>query len=180
MKEILTQRLKIRSFNRKDWKDLYEYLSDENVIKYEPYGAFTEEQCKQEAIQRSRNEAFLAVCLKDTGKLIGNLYFEERDYGTWELGYVFNAAYQHQGYAAEGARAVIDRAFREGTARRVAAMCNPENTASWKLLERLSMRREGHLIKNIYFNLDENNNPIWQDTYEYAVLAEEWDYNKRG
>jgi hypothetical protein len=40
------------------------------------------------------------------------------------------------------------------------------------------MRREGHLIKNIYFKRDEHGEPIWNDTYEYAILAEEWlDYS---
>lgn len=174
-KEITTRRLIIRRFNHKDWKDLYDYLSKEEVIRYEPYEVFTEEQCKQEAIQRSENEAFLAVCLRDTGKVIGNLYFKKQDFDTWELGYVFNSTYQNHGYATESARTVIDQAFREGTARRVIATCNPENEASWKLLERLHMRREGYLKKNIYFNKDESGNPIWQDTYEYGILAEEWD-----
>lgn len=53
-------------------------------------------------------------------------------------------------------------------------MCNPENTALWKLLERLNMRREGHLQKNIFFKYDEKRKPIWNDTYEYAVLSDEW------
>jgi RimJ/RimL family protein N-acetyltransferase len=41
-------------------------------------------------------------------------------------------------------------------------------------MERLNMRREGHLLKNIFFKRDEEGNPIWNDTYEYAILAEEW------
>jgi len=57
-------------------------------------------------------------------------------------------------------------------------MCNPLNEPSWRLLERLGMRREGHLIKNIYFKKDECGNPIWADTLEYAVLASEW-FEKR-
>lgn len=173
-KEIVTPRLIIRPFLPKDWRDLYEYLSDEEVVKYEPYEVFSEEQCKQEAMQRSKNTAFLAVCLKDGGKVIGNLYFEKQDNDTWELGYVFHAMYQNQGYATESAGAVVDRAFREDGAHRVIALCNPENSASWRLLERLHMRREGHLKRNIFFKRDENGDPVWQDTYEYGILAEEW------
>lgn len=44
--------------------------------------------------------------------------------------------------------------------RRIIAMCNPENTPSWKLMERLQMRRKGILLKNIYFKTDKNGNPI--------------------
>ncbi len=174
MKEIITQRLSLRTFRQSDWKDLYEYLSDENVVYFEPYDAFTQEQCKHEALKRAKEEAFIAVCLKDSGKVIGNMYFAEQDFSTWELGYVFNATYQGKGYATEAARAVLSEAFGDGKARRVVARCNPENEASWKLLERLNMRREGHLRKNIYFRTDKSMNPIWQDTFEYAILAEEW------
>lgn len=86
---------------------------------------------------------------------------------------MFNKKFQKQGFATESAEKIMDYAFNELNARRIIAMCNPKNEASWKLLERLKMRREGHLIKNIYFKVDENNNPIWSDTYEYAVLASE-------
>lgn len=177
MKQIETERLILRRFAEEDWKDLYEYLSDAEVVHYEPYSVFTEEACRIEAINRANNEAFWAVCLKN-GKLIGNLFLGKTDFDTYELGYVFNKAYQGKGYAFESAAALLDYAFNELGARRIVAMCNPLNTASWKLLERLKMRREGHLIQNIYFKRDKNGEPIWQDTYEYAILRDEWQKNR--
>lgn len=173
-----TARLKLRHFFPDDWQDLFEYLSQEEVVKFEPYDVFTLEQAKQEAISRSNNPDFWAVCLQDTGKLIGNVYLAEQAFDTWELGYVFNRTYQGKGYATEAIKVLIDDVFTTHKARRIIAMCNPLNTASWKLLERLNMRREGHLIKNIYFFKDENGLPIWQDTYEYAILKEEWQKSK--
>lgn len=174
MNQIVTERLIIRKFKSDDWKDLYEYLSDENVVKYEPYNPFSEEDCMDEAIRRTTDSSFWAVCLKDTNKLIGNVYFAKQDFNTWELGYVFNLNYQGKGYATESCIAVINYAVKELEARRIVAMCNPENIASWKLLERLKMRKEGHLKQNIYFFMDSNNEPIWQDTYEYGILESEW------
>lgn len=174
---IETDRLIIRRFTCNDGQDLYEYLSDKQVVRYEPYDVFTEEDCRHEAAERSSSEAFLAVCLKDNSKLIGNIYFEQqepREYENWEIGYVFNPKYHGNGYAAEACKAVIDYGFRKLKVRRVIAMCNPDNIPSWKLLERLKMRREGHLHKNIYFKTNEKNEPIWNDTYEYAILADEW------
>ena len=170
----MTQRLHIRGFRADDWKDLYDYLSDEKVIKYEPYDTFTEEESRHEAVKRSMNEDFLAVCLRETDKVIGNLYFSKEEFDTWEVGYVFNTLYQGKGFATEGARALLQEAFEQMGVRRVIARCNPENEASWHLLERLGMRREGHLLQNIYFRCDEKGEPIWQDTYEYAILATEW------
>lgn len=175
MQNIFTKRLLIRRFAASDWKDLYEYLSDEEVVKFEPYEVFTEEQARKEAGSRETNEAFYAVCLKDSGKLIGNLYLSRGDFETWELGYVFNRRYQGRGYASESAGRLVDHAFGQLGARRIIAMCNPANISSWKLLERLNMRREGKLLQNIYFKLDENGAPIWLDTYEYAILKSEWD-----
>lgn len=175
LKEIESDRLIIRKFKAEDWKDLYEYFSDENVLKFEPYEPFTEEKSKAEAISRAENEAFRAVCLKESGKVIGNLYFGKRDFGTYELGYLFNTNYWHRGYASESARSFMDYAFKELKVRRIIAMCDPKNEPSWRLLERLHLRREGHLLQELYFKTDANNQPIWKDTYEYAILASEWE-----
>jgi [ribosomal protein S5]-alanine N-acetyltransferase len=171
---IETQRLTIRRFAPGDWNDLYEYLSDPVVVFYEPYGVFTEDECRREAAGRSKNSAFWAVCLKSSQKVIGNIYLSKQEYDTWELGYVFNAAYQGNGYATESARAVVSHAITSCGARRIVAMCNPENEKSWRLLERLKMRREGHLKQNIYFKTDHGHHPLWQDTYEYGILSDEW------
>lgn len=91
--EIVSERLIIRRFKADDWKDIHEYLSDEKVVYFEPYEPFSEEESKEEAIYRAKDEAFIAVCLKESGKVIGNLYFGKRDYETYELGYVFNSNY---------------------------------------------------------------------------------------
>lgn len=174
MENIVTDRLIIRRFELTDWQDLYEYLSDEEVIKFEPYEVFSENQAREEAKNRANLESFYAVCLKENKKLIGNVYLGEGDFETFELGYVFNRHYQGNGYATESAKGIVEYAFRELGARRIIAMCNPKNDASWRLLERLKFRREGLLLKNIYFKADEKQEPIWLDTYEYALLKTEW------
>ena len=174
MENIISDRLIIRRFNENDWQDLYEYLSDGEVVKFEPYDIYSENEAKEEAINRGNSENFYAVCLKEIGKLIGNLYFSKGDFDTWELGYVFNRKYQGEGYATESANALLDYAFSNLGARRIIAMCSHKNTRSWKLLERLQMRREGMLLQNVYFKTDINGQPIWFDTYEYAILKSEW------
>lgn len=176
MKGIVTERLVIRRFRESDWKDLHEYFSDEKVLEFEPYKPLSEDACKEEALRRTTDSSFWAVCLKDTNKLIGNVYFAEKDFNTWEIGYVFNLNYKSRGYATESCKVIMDYAFKELNARRIIAECDPKNPDSWRLLERLNMRREGHLKENIYFFKDENDNPIWKDTYEYGILEKEWMY----
>ena len=177
MSILETERLILRKFSPDDWKDLYEYLSQETVVKYEPYDVRTEDACKEEAVKRSQQDSFWAVCLKENNKLIGNVYFQEqeaKEFLTWEIGYVFNSVYHGKGYATESCNEILRYGFEKLNAYRIVAMCNPENNASWKLLERLHLRREGHLRKNIFFKYDDEKKPIWTDTYEYGILAEEW------
>lgn len=173
---LQTERLTLRRFAREDWMDLHEYLSDENVVKYEPYGVLTADDCVMEAQRRSGDEAFWAVCLKN-GKLIGNVYFQHREppeYLTWEIGFVFNAQYHKKGYASEACRRILRHAFEELSAHRVIGMCNPENNASWRLMERLGMRREGHFRKHAFFSKTPDEKPVFHDAYQYAILEEQW------
>lgn len=41
------------------------------------------------------------------------------------------------------------------------------------------MRREGLLLENIYFKTHSSGEPVWLDTYEYALLKSEW-YERNG
>lgn len=172
-----TERLTIRRFQPDDWQDLHEYLSDEQVVKYEPYRPFTPEQSREEAARRAGDKSFLAVCLKETGKLIGNLYFAAQqpdEFMTWEVGYVFSRRYQGKGYATEGVNRLMEHLFEDLHAHRVEAHCNPQNTASWRLLERLHFRKEGHFLQNVFFFTDDDGNPLWHDAYAYGMLCNEW------
>lgn len=170
---LATPRLVLRPFTEEDGPGLYAYLSDPETVRFEPYEPFTFPQAQEEARRRSKDPHFWAVCDK-SGHLLGNLYFAPGEFDTWELGYVFHRAYWGQGYATEAAQALLDHAFRAGRARRITASCDPENVRSWQLLERLGLRREGHLKKNVFFFRDEAGAPLWKDSYEYGILKEEW------
>ena len=173
--ELFTDRLTLRPFRSEDWPSLYAYLRDPETVRFELYEPFTEDRSKQEAKRREADDAFIAVCENATGHLIGNLYFERRDMDCWELGYVFNRAYWHNGFATEAAQALLTYAFATLHAHRVFAECNPENTASVRLLQRLNMRQEGRLIANVAFRKHpETGMPLWQDTLVFAILADEW------
>lgn len=86
---------------------------------------------------------------------------------------MFNRSYWKKGYAAEALRALMRNLFAHGT-HRIFAMCDPQNPNSWKLLERVGMRREGTQLQNVYFFRDAAGNPLWKDTYQYAILASEF------
>ena len=105
--------------------------------------------------------------------MVGHLYFaqiEPKEVLTWELGYIFNPAYQKHGYASESARGLIEYGFANLGIHRVEAHCNPQNVASWRVMEKIGMQREGYFRQNIFFQRDAEGEPIWLDTFEYAIL----------
>lgn len=169
---IETERLLLRRFRPGDAAALHGYLSDSRVVRYEPYDVMDEERSAREALRRIEDPAFLAVCLRMDGRMIGNIYLRREDHDAYTLGYVFAHAHWGHGYATEAARAAMGHAFAEG-AHRVYAMCNPENVGSWRVMEHLGMRREAHFRRNVYFRADPT--PQWQDTYVYAILRDEWE-----
>jgi RimJ/RimL family protein N-acetyltransferase len=56
----------------------------------------------------------------------------------------------------------------------VTASCDVANAASWRLLERIGFRREGHSLAASSVRQDADGAPIWKDAYHYAVLDREW------
>ena len=167
-----TERLILRRYKKEDLQDLFEYLSDKEVVEYEPYRPLTLDETKENLEWRIGTEEMIAVELKDSHKMIGNVYMGKREFEAIEIGYVFNRNYWGHGYAVESCKALIQQAFSNGT-HRIYAECDPRNKRSWKLLEALGFQREAHLRKNVYFWKDENDNAIWKDTYVYAKLNAE-------
>jgi RimJ/RimL family protein N-acetyltransferase len=170
MKEIITERLILRSFRESEYDDLYGFLSQLRDDEFEGYPGITYENGREHLAYRLGSEEFYAAELARTGKVIGNIYCGSREFGAKEVGYIINGEYRRKGYAAEALYAVNRNAFGEG-AHRIYAECDPRNTPSWKLLEKVGMRREAHFRKNIRFRKDENGAPVWKDTYVYALLG---------
>ena len=167
-----TERLILRRYKKEDLQDLFEYLSDKDVVEYEPYKTMTFSEAEENLEWRIGTDEMIAVELKSSHKMIGNVYLGKRDFETLEIGYVFNRNYWGKGYAVESCEALIAQAFSNGV-HRIYAECDPLNENSWKLLEALGFRREAHFRKNVYFWKDENGKPIWKDTYIYAKLNDD-------
>jgi RimJ/RimL family protein N-acetyltransferase len=86
-----------------------------------------------------------------------------------EIGWVIAPAHQGQGFATEAARAALQICFDQLGLRRVTAGCFVENEASWRIMEKLGMRREYHSRRD---GLHRTRG--WLDGFEYAILADEW------
>ena len=182
-KVIETERLILRPIEPGDWRAIHRYASRPEVVRYLPHEPFTEgdssafalrwsEHARQRELKGQGDEwpEMLVVIRKDDGRLIGHLPFEvfNPKYRTREIGWVFEPELHGQGYATEAARAVLELAFGTLDLHRVIATCDPRNTASQRVMERLGMRREGHFIQDVQIRGE------WADEYFYAILNEEW------
>jgi RimJ/RimL family protein N-acetyltransferase len=78
-----------------------------------------------------------------------------------------------RGLATTMAHDALDNAFGRLGLRRVQAGCFADNVASWRVMEKLGMRREQHGVRDSF-----HAELGWIDGYTYAILAEEW--NGRG
>lgn len=167
---IETERLLIRKFKLNDLQAVYEYTSDIKVMKYIPEGVFTKDAAKEFITQNMGEKAEkYAVILKEDNILIGHIFFGKY-FGdhTYEIGWVFNPKFYNQGYASEAAKAMLAYGFEKMKLHRIIATCQPENTPSYRVMEKIGMRREGHFKKCI------PNGDEWWDEYYYAILEEEW------
>ncbi|WP_454016072.1 GNAT family N-acetyltransferase [Bacillus sp. Marseille-Q7846] len=166
---IEAKRLLIRKFEFKDWEAVHEYTSDSNVMKYIPEGVFTEEDTRNLVNKNmGENAENFPVILIDENILIGHIvfhkYFGEH---TYEIGWVFNPKYFNKGYASEAAQATLKYGFKEMKLHRIIATCQPENIPSYRVMEKIGMRREGYFKKCIPHGNE------WWDEYYYAILEEE-------
>lgn len=106
-----TERLILRRYRKEDLQDLYEYLSDEEVVRFEPYRPMNLSETAAELNERIHSDEMIAVVLKENHKLIGNVYLGKREFDTLELGYVFNKNYWGKGYTKESCEALIQKPF---------------------------------------------------------------------
>jgi len=85
-----------------------------------------------------------------------------------EIGFIAHPAHHGHGYATEAARPLLRFAFETLGLHRVVGRLEPRNVASARVLEKLGMRLEAHLVENEWVK-DE-----WQSELVYAMLAREW------
>lgn len=86
-----------------------------------------------------------------------------------ELGWVFHPDHGGRGLATEAIRTILRVCFEDLGLRRVTAECFAANEPSWRLMERLGMRREVHTVRESLHRTGE-----WLDGLGYALLADEW------
>lgn len=175
---VHTQRLLLREFEPSDEAAVHEYACDPVVSRYDSWGPNTPQQTRnllqrrlEEQPKWPRDDVMLAVELSQERRVIGSvrIWIVDAPNRCAEIGYTLNRHYWNQGYATEAAAALVACAFGALNAHRVRAICDTRNTGSWRVMEKLGMRREAVFVKHV-LQKDE-----WRDSYVYAILHEEWE-----
>jgi RimJ/RimL family protein N-acetyltransferase len=174
---IQTARLRLRRFTEADLPAFIAYRNDPEVARYQSWDGITEGEARafiaamREAQPGTPRDWFqFAIALKDSDALIGDvgLYVRGDDPRLGEIGYTLARDQQGHGYATEAVRALLDYAFATLTLHRVTASADCRNAPSFKLLERVGMRREGQFLQHAWYKGE------WCDEYLYAMLRSDW------
>jgi RimJ/RimL family protein N-acetyltransferase len=112
----------------------------------------------------------LAIDLRSTGELIGDSLLALHSVANrqGEIGFVLHPDHHGNGYATEASRSLLRIAFEELGLHRVIGQTEARNAASARVLEKLGMRREAHLVENEFVKGE------WQSELIYAILDREW------
>ena len=174
MRELKTERLRLRAFRPEDWPDVHAYASDSEVVRFMHWGPNTVEQSRHHANRASATAAVsprltfpYAVERFADGRVIGSveLSLTSLDHRRAEMGYVLARDAWHQGYATEAARAVVDYGFGPLGLHRIAATCDPDNLGSARVLAKIGMTYEGRLRD--YFLIRGE----WRDRLTFAAIG---------
>lgn len=174
-----TERLTLRPVTPDDFKALWQIRRQDSVGRWmtstsSDWDRFVELMSDADRMAKT-------LVMERDGAVIGDLMLAPED--AWaqtevvdrakgvqaEIGWCLDPAEEGNGYATEAVRELIRIAFEELGLRRVIANCFAGNEPSWRLMERVGMRREVYNVKESLHRSGE-----WLDGMTYALLAEEW------
>ncbi len=148
MKRILeTERLFLREMEPGDYDALCSVLADRENMRHYPHpfdGSRVRDWiCRNTDRYRKDGFGLWAVCLRDTGEVIGDCGLTLQKVGGEtlpEIGYHIRRDCQRKGYAKEAAAAVRDWAFRNTEYPALYSCCKYTNEASFRTAESIGMR----------------------------------------
>ena len=176
---IETARLVLRPFTEEDLDIIHALYSDPEIMRYAPFDTMTQDQCREhleriiaEWEKENPVNREYAVILKSEQNKIGRAHILiDAETDSAMIGGLLLKPYWGNRYAREMALAMIGYSFDVLQVHRVTGLCNPDNIASWKMMENCGMRREAHFRKKCRYV--KNGEAHWEDELSYAILREE-------
>lgn len=175
---LRTASLTLRAFAEPDFEEAAALMGDAEVTRYLYWGPRTREESRVAFAKRLAGDViapgveYVALVIEDaaSGRFAGEICLMHMANASrnGELGYILHPDFHGRGVATEAATAMRDIAFRELGLHRLTAGCDDRNTGSWRVMEKLGMRREAHFRQNEWVKGE------WTGGYIYALLEDEW------
>lgn len=179
-REILmqTERFDLRRSDLADVDACLDYMARADVCKYHLWEPMDRKTMSERILKRA-DQAFdkqtcekcaIVIIDRASGRLIGEGGFTitDRAAAQAEIGYTIHPDMQGQGVATEVMRTIVGTLFERFDMHRVFARCDARNTGSWRVMEKLGMRREAHFREHALFKGE------WDEELHYAILDREW------
>ncbi|MGA7923384.1 MAG: GNAT family protein [Thermoplasmata archaeon] len=168
--------LRLRPPGAADLPTLFSWYNDpETVAPFDRFSLDTFDEFERQIHAAPDDAQSLAprfvVELKSDGRILGFVghYRSHPVLELTDVWYVLGVATERgKGYGSEAVGLLVDYLFHTFDLARVGATCDVENTASYKLLERLEFRREGTLRSALFHH------SVWHDVAVYGVTRAEW------
>ncbi|MEM7506641.1 MAG: GNAT family protein [Pseudomonadota bacterium] len=170
--EFRTDRLSLRPFRSEDLPYLLEYTLKDYFWEFLPLEPQTPDSVKSFLDQRlhddwGKGSYHCIIELIDKKHVIGTVRISIKDttHLSGDIGYALNADYSGRGYMTEAVSRILQIGTDELGLHRIWATADVKNDASWRLMERVGMEREGllrhhHRIRG-----------SWRDSYLYSILS---------
>ena len=178
-----TDRLLLRTYTDDDFEQYFDLHRREDVARYLPWYP-RDEQAARDALARHQRLTVevddqgltLAAVDPGSGRLVGDfvLILRSVEHRRGEVGYVLHPDFAGRGFATEGAAHMLEIAFGQLDLRRVIGRIDSRNRASARVLTKLGLRHEAHLVQNELFKGE------WTDEDDFAILREEWEALRAG
>lgn len=176
---VRTERLVLRPAVPEDVDAVWRYRSREEASRWVTRAVSSIDEVREHVLRPDRLADLLVI--ERDGEVVGELTVRIHD--AWaqaevadravgveaELGWMLDPDHQGRGYAREALSEVLRICFEVLGLRRVTAGCFAANEPSWRLMERLGMRREIETVRESLHRTEG-----WLDGYGYAMLADEW------
>ena len=164
----------LREFVDDDLDGLLETLGDPDVVRHVSLRVLDEagasrmlDRITARALAEPRGGYTLAIVARGEETPCGtiSLTIDAPEHHRCEIGFAVAKRVWGRGLATEAVRLMIDFGFDHVGARRIWAVCTPDNPASAKVLARCGMRHEGTLRSDLLID------GVWSDSQMWAVLS---------
>lgn len=170
---LRTERLRLRKVKLSDADAIFhQYAQDPEVTRYVSWRA-------HQSLNETREYVRMCLLAWDVGKayhwaierledkeVIGMIIARVNG-EKWELGFVLARVHWGKGYMTEAVKSLIAWAFKQKDIYRIWAVCDVDNAASARVMEKAGMQREGVLRR---WSVHPNLSPEPRDSYCYAIV----------